>query len=77
MLVRTMIRKLRIASGARALWRRSPRSSPRPGKPVTWRRGTGGPDDSMWRYATCETLKQCCSSWIGVRSSSPWPHRSR
>ena len=31
-----------IAYGARALWRRSARSSPGPGKPVTWRRGTGG-----------------------------------
>src|SRR5712691_10446864 len=31
-----------IACGARALWRRSARSSQRPGKPVTRRRGTGG-----------------------------------
>ena len=31
-----------IAYGARALGRRSARSSPGPGKPVTWRRGTGG-----------------------------------
>ena len=31
-----------IAYGARALWRRSARSSQRPGKPVTRRRGTGG-----------------------------------
>jgi hypothetical protein len=31
----------RIAYGARALWRRSPRSSPRTGKPSTWRRGAG------------------------------------
>jgi len=31
----------RIAYGARALWRRSPHSSPRPGKPATWRRAAG------------------------------------
>ena len=31
-----------IAYGARALWRRSARSSQRPGKPVTRLRGTGG-----------------------------------
>jgi hypothetical protein len=30
-----------IAYGARALWRRSPHSSLRAGKPLTWRRGTG------------------------------------
>ncbi len=34
-------RECGIAYGARALWRRSPRSSPRPGKPATWRRGPG------------------------------------
>src|SRR5271157_5399349 len=68
-----MIGKLRIAYGARALWRRSPHSSPSPGKPDTWRRGTGGPDDSMWRYATCETLKQRCSSLkIVARKICPW-----
>ena len=37
-------RKLRIAYGARALWRRRPHSSPRRGKPLTWRRGSGDPD---------------------------------
>jgi len=31
----------RIAYGARALWRRSPNSSPSPGKPGTWRSGAG------------------------------------
>ena len=30
-----------IAYGTRVLWRRSPRSSPRTGKPSTWRRGAG------------------------------------
>src|SRR5271157_1512524 len=44
------------------LGRRSPHSSPSPGKPDTWRRGTGGPGDSSWRYATCVTLKRRCSS---------------
>jgi hypothetical protein len=32
-----------IAYGVRALWRRRPHSSPRPGKPATWRRGPGWP----------------------------------
>ena len=31
-----------IASRARAPWRQSPRSSPGPGEPATWRRGAGG-----------------------------------
>jgi hypothetical protein len=42
----------RIAYGARALWRRSPNSSPSRGKPGTWRSGAGvlRRTDS-WRYA--------------------------
>jgi hypothetical protein len=31
----------RIAYGVRTLWQRSRRSSPRPGKPATWRRAAG------------------------------------
>jgi hypothetical protein len=37
----TTSRKHEIAYGARALWRRSHRSSPRTGKPSTWRRVAG------------------------------------
>src|SRR4051812_25346740 len=37
-----MVRKFRIAYRARAPGQRRPRSSPRPGKPATWRRGSGG-----------------------------------
>ena len=40
-LERQQSRNCGIAYGARALWRRSPHSSPRAGKPPTWRRGTG------------------------------------
>jgi hypothetical protein len=40
-LERQQSRNYGIAYGARALWRRSPHSSPRAGKPPTWRRGTG------------------------------------
>ena len=42
----------RIAYGARALWRRSPNSSPSPGKPDTWRSGAGvSRRQSLRRYA--------------------------
>jgi hypothetical protein len=42
----------RIAYGARALRRRSHRSSPRTGKPSTWRRVAGDlRRDQSWRYA--------------------------
>jgi len=34
-----------IPYGARALWERSPNSSPSPGKPDTWRSGAGDWDD--------------------------------
>ena len=44
-------------SGA-ASWRRRPRSSPRPGKPATWRRGSGRWMAQVGRYATCETPKR-------------------
>lgn len=40
-----------IAYGARALWQRSLRSSPRTGKPSTWRRGAGVLDAKIRRYA--------------------------
>ena len=44
-----------IAYGARALWRRSSRSSPRTGKPSTWRRGAGVsmPEQGGTRDADC------------------------
>jgi len=44
--------KCGIAYGARALWQRSPHSSPRPGKPATWRRGAGEPGCSL--QGTCD-----------------------
>jgi hypothetical protein len=44
-LARQALEKFGIAYGARALWRRSLRSSPRTGKPSTWRRETGVHDD--------------------------------
>ena len=40
--IRRSVRESGIAYGARALWRRSLRSSPRAGKPSTWRREAGG-----------------------------------
>ena len=51
--IRTGRPKHGIAYGARALWRRSPHSSPRTGKPSTWRRGTGNltPDKGGMRNA--------------------------
>jgi hypothetical protein len=39
-----------IAYGARALGQRSRRSSPRSGKPATWRRAAGELDRLSWRY---------------------------
>jgi len=47
----TMTGKHEIAYGARALWRRSPNSSPRAGKPSTWRSGAGNPVAGSRRYA--------------------------
>jgi hypothetical protein len=43
-----------IAYGARALWLRSPHSSPRTGKPSTWRRGAGVQGAKIQRYAQCK-----------------------
>jgi len=43
--------KHEIAYGARALWRRSPNSSPSRGKPGTWRSGAGSPVAGSRRYA--------------------------
>ena len=40
-LSRSYARKGGMTCGGRPLWLRSPRSSPRAGKPSTWRRGTG------------------------------------
>jgi hypothetical protein len=47
-------RQAEIASGGRPLWQRRPRSSPRAGKPRTWRRGTGIRTARKGRYAGCE-----------------------
>jgi len=42
----------RMAYGARALWLRSPNSSPNQGKPGTWRSGAGDLRRAKsWRYA--------------------------
>src|ERR1700694_2213438 len=49
-----------IAYGTRVLGRRSLHSSPRRGKPATWRRETGGLTTQTSRYARCETPKR---SW--------------
>ena len=54
-----------IAYGARAPRRRSLRSSPRAGKPPTWRRETGGSDGQRRRYARCGTPKR---SWDHPRT---------
>jgi hypothetical protein len=45
-----------IAYGARALWQRSLRSSPRTGKPSTWRREAGVQGAELQRYAQCRKL---------------------
>ena len=47
-----------IAYGTRVLWQQSLRSSPRTGKPSTWRRETGNSTPRLRRYARCETPKQ-------------------
>lgn len=57
-LERTTSAKHTIAYGTRVLWRRSLHSSPRPGKPATWRREAGSSMFRLWRYARCETLKR-------------------
>jgi hypothetical protein len=43
MLERTALAKHGIAYRTRVPWQRSSHSSPRTGKPSTWRRGTGNP----------------------------------
>ena len=71
--IRASTRKLKIAYGARAPGRRSPHSSPRPGKPATWRRGAGGSMAEPWRYATCEMPKRHWpSSESAARGVCPW-----
>jgi len=47
-----------IAYRGRPPRRRSSRSSPRQGKPATWRRGTGDLTDRTERYAKCKKPKQ-------------------
>ena len=49
--IRRSVRESGIAYGARALWRRSLRSSPRAGKPSTWRREAGVSITQRARYA--------------------------
>ena len=46
-----------IAYGARALWQQNSRSSPRTGKPSTWRRGVGVQGNRIQRYAKCRAPK--------------------
>jgi hypothetical protein len=52
-----LMRKRGIAYRARALWQRSLRSSPRTGKPSTWRREAGVQGNRMQRYAKCRQPK--------------------
>ena len=52
-----LMRKRGIAYRARALWQRSLRSSPRTGKPSTWRREAGVLGSRIQRYAKCRTPK--------------------
>jgi hypothetical protein len=47
-----------IAYGTRVLGQQSLHSSPRTGKPSTWRRETGNSTPRLQRYARCETPKQ-------------------
>ena len=53
-LARSALREQGIAYGARALWRRSARSSPRAGKPATWRRAAVSGMRGKGRYAKCK-----------------------
>ena len=48
-----------IAYGGRPLWQRSPRSSPRTGKPSTWRRGAGGFDGIQQGGTQDEKRRNC------------------
>ena len=47
-----------IAYGTRVLWQQSLHSSPRTGKPFTWRRETGNSTPRLERYARCEMPTQ-------------------
>ena len=48
-----------MAYGGRPLWSRSPRSSPRRGKPGTWRRRTGGFDGIQQRGMQNARRRNC------------------
>ena len=48
-----------IAYGGRPLWQPSPRSSPRTGKPSTWRRGAGGFDGIQQGGTQDEKRRNC------------------
>ena len=48
-----------MAYGGRPLWSRSPRSSPRTGKPSTWRRRTGGFDGIQQRGMHNAKCRNC------------------
>lgn len=62
-----------IAYGARALRRRSPRSSQRLGELATGRRGTGDLMTQHGRYARCETPKRYwASSGNGAGEGGRW-----
>ena len=52
-----LMRKRGIAYRARALWQRSLRSSPRTGKPSTWRREAGVLGSRIQKYAKCKEPK--------------------
>lgn len=57
-LLRNYLVKHGIAYGTRVLWQQSLRSSPRTGKPFTWRREAGNSIPKLKRYARCETPTQ-------------------
>ena len=59
-------RKRGIPYGARALGERSPRSSPRTGKPPTWRRGQVSSIPRSRRHARCVTPKRSLGSSANV-----------
>jgi hypothetical protein len=55
--VKFLMCKRGIAYGARALGQQNSRSSPRTGKPSTWRRGVGVQGNRIQRYAKCRAPK--------------------
>ena len=57
--IRPMSTERGMAYGGRPLWSRSPRSSPRTGKPSTWRRRTGVNDEQTQRGMQNATSRNC------------------